>query len=168
MIRAAALLLALAGPGLAEGAAARMDPCLRETDAEFRRSTALDLADRWARLEVLAAGESRCLVAVTTACTKRGVGAACFDDVLAWAAPARRAAVLQLPEAMGFGPPTLVAGYAQWREQALAALDHPTFAGCPLADDAPPAACAALEAGTGFLRARDWARMIAVIDEVAR
>jgi hypothetical protein len=169
VIRAAALLLALAGPVAAQDAAARMQPCLDASDAEFARSAGMKPKDRWARLEVIATGESRCLATLTAACLRRkAAAAACFEDVLAWATDRRRAAVQALPADLAEDAPDLAPDYGRWRDRALAAMDDPGVQGCPLGPDAPPSACAALEAGSAWLEARDWARMIAVIDEMAR
>jgi hypothetical protein len=166
VIPAAALLLALAGPVAAQDAAARMQPCLDASDAEFARSAGAKPEDRWARLEVIATGESRCLATLTAACLRRKTGeAACFEDVLGWARDRRRAALDDLPADLAEDAPLLAPDYARWRDRARAAMDAPAVQGCPLGPDAPPAACAALEAGTAWLEARDWARMIAVIRE---
>ena len=168
-MRPAALLLALAGPVAAQDAAARMQPCLDASDAEFARSAGLKLQDRWARLEVIATGESRCLATLTAACLRRKAEAgACFEDVLAWATDRRRTAVQALPADLAEDAPGLAPDYDRWRDRALAAMDSPSVQGCPLGPDAPAAACPALEAGSAWLEARDWARMIAVIREANR
>lgn len=168
-MRPAALLLALAGPVAAQDAAARMQPCLDASDAEFARSAGMTPEDRWARLEVIASGEARCLATLTATCLRRKAEAGpCFEDVLGWASDRRQSAVRALPADLAEDAPALAPDYARWRDRALAAMDSPSVQGCPLGPDAPAAACAALEAGTAWLEARDWARMIAVIREAQR
>ena len=166
MIRAAALLLALAGPVAAQDAAARMQPCLDASDAEFARSAGMTPDDRWARLEVIASGEARCLATITAACLRRKAEAgACLDAVLAWATDRRRAALDALPADLAEEAPALAPDYARWRDRVQAAMDAPAGQGCPLGPGTPPQACQALAAGTAWLEARDWARMIAVVRE---
>ncbi len=175
MIRAVALGvallvgLALPGPLAAQTAVAQLSHCLAQTDAEFHRTAGQPPQDRWARLPVLAAGDARCLATVAAICTSRKAATAvCFDDLSGFVAPQRRAHLRRMPEMLDVAPPGVADDYARWYAAAVQAHDHPSLAGCPFAADAPPAACAAMEAGTAWLQVRDWARMIAVIAESGR
>lgn len=171
MIRllALGLVLALAGQAAAQTPVAQLSHCLAETDDSFRRTAGQPPQERWARLQVLAAGDSRCLATVAAICTSRKAGAAaCFDDLSGFVTPQRRAHLRQLPEKLEKAPPGVADSYARWYAAAVQAHDTPSVSGCPFAADAPPVACAALEAGTAWMQARDWARMIAVIKGAGR
>lgn len=172
MIRALALGLAVALPGLAaaQTPVAQLSHCLAETDDSFRHTADQPPQDRWARLEVLAAADSRCLATVAAICTSRKAGAAaCFDDLSGFVTPQRRAHLRRLPEKLEVAPPGVADSYARWyAAAAVQAHGTPSMPGCTHAADTLPAACVALEAGSAWMQARDWARMIAVIDGAGR
>jgi hypothetical protein len=169
MMRALAVLAMSASPVLAGEAEDRLAPCLAEVQARFHAGSGSDAGQRFKGLGVLNAADARCLATVTATCLRRKERAeACFADLLAYASQRRAALLRDMPEALEDGPPGMPANFADWREIAMERLARPDLRGCRFDADAPPSACAALEAGSAWLEARDWARMILVVEEARK
>lgn len=159
----------LAGPVSSGEAEERLAPCMAEVQARFHAESGGDPVARFNRLSLLNAADARCLAIVTANCTRRQAQSeACFADLLAFSAQRRAALLRDLPDVLEDGPPGVPEAYAGWRVIALERQARPDLRGCRFDADAPPSACAALEAGTAWLEARDWARVVMLLAEARR
>ena len=145
----------------------RVGACLASVDDAFADLRAAPDDTRWGALRELAVAESTCLNALVTDCAhQRDIGG-CFARIGGVLATERVAVMARMPAPEDV-PGRLADPYVRWHdtlERGAARVDQ-GVGRCPLPDPLRTDGCPAMAEADLLLRARDWDRVLTLVEDV--